>query len=278
MASRYGQIAIALGSGRARYMIMKTQSSRYKIYVPTSVTIPDISFAYAMFTADSPAAIVSPPRRINTRPISLFCCAVSRGIPGVLPAPLVDRSVISTVAVTPFCKTLLCQQIRVVRQSTDLGFCFVTTPFSEIETSLLIVAGRLTEWWNTSTAVPVIIGLETSNTKICAVNLVTIGTGRLVGHKTVPIPRWMGSIPERYSVTFWPATAYGAESSSTSIAEISRVDQEPLTPDIRNLVSRYSSHSVPDLQNTTAQSSGHGHTGSDGCLAFEHVRDRYSER
>jgi hypothetical protein len=39
-------------------------------------------------------------------------------------------------------------------------------PFSEMETSLLIVAGRLTEWWKTSTAVPVIIGLETSKTRI----------------------------------------------------------------------------------------------------------------
>ena len=53
-----------------------------------------------------PAAIVSPARRISTRPISLLSLAVSSGIVGGLPAFWVDRSVISTVAVTPFCSTL----------------------------------------------------------------------------------------------------------------------------------------------------------------------------
>lgn len=56
-----------------------------------------------------PAAIVSPPRRINTRPISLLAAAVSSGIDGTRELFCVARSEISTVAVTLFCSTLLFQ-------------------------------------------------------------------------------------------------------------------------------------------------------------------------
>lgn len=54
----------------------------------------------------TPAAMVSPPRRMSTRPISLFSAEVSSGMLGVLEEPCVGRSEISTVAVAPFCNTL----------------------------------------------------------------------------------------------------------------------------------------------------------------------------
>lgn len=54
----------------------------------------------------TPAAIVSPLRLINTRPISLLSAAVSRGIVAGLDELGDDRSVISTRAVVPFCSTL----------------------------------------------------------------------------------------------------------------------------------------------------------------------------
>jgi len=61
----------------------------------------------------SPAAIVSPPRRISTRPISLLSAAVSSGIVGARPVlPGDERSVSTTVAVTPFCSTLLYVNLR----------------------------------------------------------------------------------------------------------------------------------------------------------------------
>lgn len=81
---------------------------------------------------NSPAAIVSPARLINTLPISLLSFAVSNGIPSILPElPCVALILISTEAVVPFCNTL--------------GFVLVTTPLSEIDNSLLIVAGRFIE-------------------------------------------------------------------------------------------------------------------------------------
>jgi hypothetical protein len=100
----------------------------------------------------TPAAIVSPLRLISTRPISLLSAAVSSGIEAVRREFGADRSVISTKAVVPFCSTLTDQpKVLVVFQLTYLGFFLMTCPFSEIDSSLVMFAGRFMEWWNSST-------------------------------------------------------------------------------------------------------------------------------
>lgn len=64
-------------------------------------------------TINSPAAIVSPPRLIKTRPISLFAENVSRGIGrAVTEGPVaVVRSVICTSAGVPLVKTLRTRRV-----------------------------------------------------------------------------------------------------------------------------------------------------------------------
>lgn len=69
----------------------------------------------------TPAAIVSPARLTNTRPISLFTLAISSGIVAALCAPGAERRVISTKAVIPFCRTLQGSAIHFVLAEPSYG-------------------------------------------------------------------------------------------------------------------------------------------------------------
>lgn len=118
---------------------------------------------YATRPITTPAAIVSPPLLINTLPISLLSLAVSSGIVADRLDPGGERSVISTSAVVPFCKTLngkhqhkyatLFSTTQGSKEipSTHRGFFLTTCPFSEILNSFEMLAGTFIEWWNSST-------------------------------------------------------------------------------------------------------------------------------
>jgi hypothetical protein len=84
------------------------------ISIMSRVPIPLLRYQLIHFTflSDVPAAIVSPPLRIKTRPISLLFAAVSRGIVADRVLPGNALKVNSTEAVTPFCNTLICQLVH----------------------------------------------------------------------------------------------------------------------------------------------------------------------
>lgn len=115
---------------------------------------------------------------------------------------------------------------------------------------------------------------------ILAVNTDARGTGSAGGHSTLPIVSCIGSTETKDIVRLEPAAAQGTFSSSTSMAEIwfsifggSAVNRRTFHDGC--FVSGKYTKPFTDLDDTTEQPTGHGHTRS---LPLEYVRYGYSHR
>jgi len=163
---------------------------------------------HASISITMPAAMVSPPRRNNTLPISLLAAKDSIGMAR---AAAVGPDIVLVLRV-------ICTSADVLFVSTR-GFNFRVFPEARsiVEINFNTVAGTSREWWKSSIDVPAVIGSWMSNMMIRAVNVVTRGTKSVVEHRTFPMVRWIGSTAVRDSVALEPAATHSTFSSSTSI-------------------------------------------------------------
>jgi hypothetical protein len=101
----------------------------------------------------TPAAIVSPPLRIRTRPMSLLEANVSNGIPGIgndTPPTCIFRNEICTSADAPLVSTLHLQsksRKKFDSKDTDRGLCLMTLPLVRSMVDISFTTARTSLEW-----------------------------------------------------------------------------------------------------------------------------------